>query len=80
MNDRDAIALLVAGYDDDGSETATVILRDLSGRVSMQQLQVHEPPARGRDDDTWFRRGRTIRDPVSREIVGYCLENLTTRH
>lgn len=80
MDDNEVIAVLVAGYDDDGAERATVILRDLHGNVSMRQMDLHEAPVRAAAGDACFRRGKPIRDPVSREVVGYELERVAMAH
>lgn len=80
MDERAVIAVLVAGYDDDGVERATVILRDLDGTVSMKQVILHEAPQPVAEDTARFRRGRAIRDPVSCEIVGYQLERVAMPH
>jgi len=80
MDDNEVIAVLVSGYDEDGAERATVILRDLHGNVSMRQMNIDEAPVRAAVGDACFRRGKPIRDPVSREVVGYELERVAMSH
>ncbi len=80
MDDNEVIAVLVAGYDEDGAERATVILRDLHGNVSMRQMDIDEAPLRAAAGEACFRRGKPIRDPVSREVVGYELERVALPH
>jgi hypothetical protein len=80
MDDNEVIAVLVAGYDEDGAERATVILRDLHGNVSMKQMDIDEAPLHGAAGEACFRRGKPIRDPVSREVVGYELERVALPH
>jgi len=81
MDEREVIAVLVAGYDEDGLGRATVVLRDLHGKnVSMRQVDLHETPLRADEDTACFRRGKAIRDPVSREIVCYQLEKVAMPH
>jgi len=80
MDDNEVIAVLVAGYDEDGAERATVILRDLHGNVSMKQMDIDEAPLRAAAGEACFRRGKPIRDPVSREVVGYELERVALPH
>jgi len=80
MDDNEVIAVLVAGYDDDGAERATVILRDGSGNVSMKQMAAHEGLAQRAANTDRFRRGKPIVDPVSREVVGYELERVAMPH
>jgi hypothetical protein len=80
MVDNEVIAVLVAGYDEDGVERATVILRDGHGNVTMKQMAAHEKLARLGADTDRFRRGKPIVDPHSREVVGYELERVTLPH
>ena len=80
MDDNEVIAVLVAGYDDDGAERATVILRDGAGNVSMKQMSVQDGLAQRAANTDRFRRGKPIVDPDSREIVGYELERVALSH
>lgn len=80
MDDNEVIAVLVAGYDDEGVERATVILRDACGNVSMKQMDIDDTAVRRASNDAWFRRGRPILDPASREVVGYQLEKVVAQH
>lgn len=80
MDDNEVIAVLVAGYDDEGAERATVILRDSRGNVSMKQMAVADRLVQRAADTDRFRRGPPIIDPVSREIVGYELERVAINH
>lgn len=76
MDDNEVIAVLVAGYDDDGAERATVILRDGAGNVSMKQMSTQDGLSQRAANTDRFRRGKPIVDPVSREVVGYELERV----
>lgn len=80
MNDTEVIAVLVAGYDDDGTERATVILRDAAGNVTLKQMNAHDGLAHRAANTDRFRRGKPIVDPVSREVVGYELERVALTH
>lgn len=80
MSHNEVIAVLVAGYDDDGVERATVILRDVHGNVSLKQMEPQELPPGRQIEDARFRQGEPIRDPLSREIVGYELERVARPH
>jgi len=80
MDDNEVIAVLVAGYDDEGAERATVVLRDSRGNVSMKQMAVADRLVQRAADTDRFRRGPPIIDPVSREIVGYELERVAINH
>ena len=81
MDDNEVIAVLVAGYDDEGVERATVILRDAQGeRPERRLVPAHEGLAQRASDTDRFRRGKPIIDPVSREVVGYELERVALTH
>lgn len=80
MDDTEVIAVLVAGYDDNGVECATVILRDTQGKVTMKQVSAHEGLAQREASQNRFRRGKPILDPVSRQVVGYELERIAQSH
>jgi len=80
MDDNEVIAVLVAGYDDEGVERATVILRDAQGNVSMKPMAAHDGLAQRTANTDRFRRGKPIVDPVSREVVGYELERVALTH
>jgi hypothetical protein len=80
MDDNEVIAVLVAGYDEQGAERATVILRDSQGNVSMKQMAAADRMVQGAADTDRFRRGKPIIDPVTREVVGYELERVTLSH
>ena len=80
MDDTEVIAVLVAGFDDDGAERATVILRDTKGKVTMKQMTAHEGLVQRAANTDRFRRGKPIIDPTSREVVGYELERVALPH
>lgn len=80
MDDTEVIAVLVAGYDDDGTERATVILRDSNGNVTMKQMSAEDGLAKRAASCDRFRRGKPIVDPASRQVVGYELERVTLVH
>ena len=80
MDDNEVIAVLVAGYDEEGAERATVILRDSHGNVSMKQMPAADRMVQHAADTDRFRRGKPIIDPQSREIVGYELERIALSH
>jgi len=80
MDDNEVIAVLLAGYDDDGQERVTVVLRDAQGQVSLKHMSPRDAAARRAMSAGCFREGRPILDPVSREVMGYELEQVTARH
>ena len=74
MDDNEVIAVLLSGYDDDGRQRATVLLRDSEGRVSLRHVNAVQPEAREALAGRLCRPGRPILDPKSREVMGYELE------
>lgn len=80
MDDNEVIAVLLAGYDDDGQERVTVILRDAQGQVAMKHMRSGDAAARRAMSAGCFREGAPILDPVSREVMGYELEQVAVQH
>ncbi|MFZ8885501.1 MAG: hypothetical protein ACO3C6_00860 [Steroidobacteraceae bacterium] len=75
IDDAEVIAVLVPGYDEEcGAGTATVIVRDSAGNVTVRDLEEREAMLECTDNTERFRRGKPIIDPLTREIVGYELE------
>src|SRR5712671_5949602 len=64
-----------------GVDTATALLRDDEGRMSLQPFthdMTHELPFREQVMTTGcFRRGKPIVDPMTREVIGYEMEMIT---
>jgi hypothetical protein len=69
--EQDALAL----------ETATALMRDAEGRMSLQPLThelTREMPFKEQVMTTGcFRRGKPIVDPTTREVIGYEMEMIT---
>jgi hypothetical protein len=80
MDDNEVIAVLLSGYDDDGRQRATVLLRDAQGQVSLRHVNAVQPEARDAMAGRMCRPGRPILDPNSREVMGYELEWESTAH
>ena len=80
MVDNEQIAVVVATYDDEGVEHPTVVLRDLRGRVSVEELPVDDTGVRRALRELQLRRRRPIVDPDSQQILGYELERVVTHH
>lgn len=75
IDESEVIAVLVPGYDEDcGAGTATVIVRDSAGNVTVRDLEEREAMLGCTDSTERFRRGKPIIDPLSRQVVGYELE------
>ena len=77
IDDFEVIAVLVPGYDEDcGAGTATVIVRDSAGNVTVRELEEREAMRECTESTERFRRGKPIVDPLTREVVGYELESI----
>lgn len=80
LNQTEVIAVLVSGYDETGSQQATVILRDRDGHVRMQQMDAHDEFALQAAKTSCFRRGKPVRDPATGKILRYELEKVKLAH
>ena len=80
MDENEVIAVLLSGYDEDGRQRATVLLRDGQGQVSLRHVTGREAEAQAGTARKFCRPGRPILDPASREVMGYELEWVGTAH
>jgi hypothetical protein len=76
------IALLLpeshnASRDEFDVETATALMRDHDGRMTLSPLTHHMPFAEQVMTTGCFRRGKPIIDPVTRDVMGYEMEMVT---
>jgi hypothetical protein len=79
---REVIALLLG--EDDGAgwhprgfvRGAQRLVRSEDGRVRLEDVESEEEFDRTARDTGCFRRGNPIRDPLSREVIGYELEEV----
>jgi hypothetical protein len=53
------------------------LVRSADGRVSLESIESEEEFERTARTTGCFRRGKAIRDPVSREIIGYEMEQIS---
>jgi hypothetical protein len=53
------------------------LMRDRDGRVSLEDVQSQEEFDRTARTTGCFKRGKVIRDPDTREIIGYELEEVS---
>jgi hypothetical protein len=53
------------------------LVRSADGRVSLEAIESEEEFERTARTTGCFRRGKAIRDPVSREIIGYEMEQIS---
>lgn len=80
MDENEVIAVLLSGYDDDGRQRATVLLRDRQGHVSLRHMTGPEAASEPGTARKIYRPGRPILDPASREVMGYELEWVGATH
>lgn len=64
---------IAAGAED---RRATVVLRDSDGRIEMRSMDARQVMADRRLAKECVKRGAPIVDPVSREVVGYEMEEV----
>jgi hypothetical protein len=81
MRNSKLIALLLPESPDQhakelGLQTATALVRDHEGRMSLHPFTKDMPFADQAMTTGCFRRGKAIIDPVSREVMGYEMEML----
>jgi len=53
------------------------LIRDANGRVSLENVESQEEFERAAETSGCFRRGKAIRDPDTREIIGYEMEEIS---
>jgi hypothetical protein len=53
------------------------LVRNADGRVSLEAIESEEEFERTARTTGCFRRGKAIRDPVSREVIGYEMEQIS---
>jgi len=53
------------------------LIRAADGRVSLEAVESEEEFERTARTTGCFRRGKAIRDPVSRQVIGYEMEEIT---
>jgi hypothetical protein len=59
-----------------GERRATVVLRDADGRIEMRSIDARQVMADRRLVKGCVQRGAPIVDPVSREVVGYEMQEV----
>ncbi len=80
--EREIIALLLADtgeerwHSGDFGRGAQCLVREPDGRVSLQTVESAEAFERAARRTGCFRRGSPIRDPQTREIIGYEMEQV----
>jgi hypothetical protein len=64
------------GLDDDGERAAIVIVRGPDGQVSLRRMDAADASVRRAARSGCYRRGTPILDPVSRQVMGYEMEEV----
>ncbi len=59
---------------------AQCLIRDAEGHIALQAVESEEQFDRTARTTGCFRRGKEIRDPRSREVIGYEMEQVTLQH
>jgi len=79
----ETIALLLPDGQDERASSAGFaagaqrLVRDATGRICLEAVGSQEEFERAARDTGCFRRGKPIRDPQTREVIGYELEEVT---
>lgn len=76
LDPADIIAVLMPESGEAGATTATVLLRGEDGQISMRQMDAADVTVRRAARTGMFRRGKPILDPVSRQVMGYEMEEV----
>lgn len=80
--DNEVIALVLEESSSKGSSThryaqsAKRLVRGADGRVSLEAIESEEEFERVARTSGCFRRGKAIRDPISRQVIGYEMEEV----
>lgn len=73
MDDIAEVIALVLPEEGDTIRTATIVLRDAHGSMSVRQIATDDELLRS-EITARFRMGKPIVDPDTREVVGYEME------
>lgn len=77
LDPSEVVAVLMPGLDEDGERAAIVIVKGPDGQVSLRRMDTEDTAMRRAARSRYFRRGTPILDPVSRQIMGYEMEQVT---
>ncbi len=70
----EVIAVFVPDGEMRSDSSATMLVRDANGQISLQTVNPDTPIGRQAMRTGCFRRGKAIIDPVSRQMLGYEME------
>lgn len=68
------IAVVMSDGETHSDRSATVLVRDANGQISLRTVNPDTPMGREAMRTGCFRRGKAIIDPVSRQMLGYEME------
>lgn len=76
LDPADVIAVLMPESGEAVGTKATVLLRGEDGQICMRQMDATDVTVRRAARTGVFRRGKPILDPVSRQVMGYEMEEV----
>lgn len=76
LDPSEVVAVLMPGMDEDGERAAIVIVRGSDGQVSVRRMDASDASVRRAARTGCYRRGAPILDPVSRQVMGYEMEEV----
>ncbi|MFO1375631.1 MAG: hypothetical protein U1F14_01315 [Steroidobacteraceae bacterium] len=76
LDPSEVVAVLMPGLDESGERAAIVIVRGSDGQVSVRRMDASDASVRRAAQTGCFRRGTPILDPVSRQVMGYEMEEV----
>ena len=83
MQQSEVVALLLPegeqGHLANPEHPATLLVRKADGQFALEQIDARLAFARRAVNTGCFRKGRPIVDPVSREVMGYEMEEISYR-
>lgn len=72
----EVVAVLLAEDDSRSQQSATMLMRDANGEISVQTASADSTLVQRALMSGYFRRGKAIIDPVSRQMIGYEMEQV----
>lgn len=72
----EVVAVLLAEDDSRSQQSATMLMRDANGEISVQTASADSTLVQRALLSGYFRRGKAIIDPVSRQMIGYEMEQV----
>jgi hypothetical protein len=79
MHAKSEVLAVLLAEDAYAEHHATMLVRDANGQMSLQTVNPDSTVARLAMRTGCFRRGKPIFDPVSREMIGYEMEEVANQ-